>query len=121
LEQAADRKHYTKDGVTGDFLGEHLLRKTYTKEAIDQMSESQFQAAKKGASINSYKSHQSHTGRHTRTHFDAGLMNSVRARDEAWKTAQELLGHSHVIFNPTLKGKAASRTVTAAHAPIKPS
>ena len=46
-------------------------------------------------------------------------MNSVRTRDDAWKAAQELLGRSHAIFNPTLKGKAASRTVTAAHAQIK--
>jgi hypothetical protein len=46
-------------------------------------------------------------------------MNSVRTRDDAWKAAQELLGRSHAIFNPTLKGKAASRTVTAAHGSIK--
>ena len=64
-----------------------------------------------------------------RDSFDAGLMNSVRARDEAWINAQEALGHSHAIFNPPLKnskGKAhrrpnfASHTVTAGHAPIKP-
>jgi hypothetical protein len=46
-------------------------------------------------------------------------MNSVRTRDKAWQAAQELLGHSHAIFHPTLKGKNASRTVTAAHGSIK--
>ena len=46
-------------------------------------------------------------------------MNSVRTRDEAWKAAQELLGHSHAIFNPPLKGKNKSRTVTAAHGSLK--
>jgi hypothetical protein len=50
-------------------------------------------------------------------------MNSVRTRDEAWITAQDALGRSHAIFNPPQgrgKGKGATHTVTAAHAPIKP-
>jgi hypothetical protein len=119
LSQAASRKHYQKDGITGDYVGERMLRKTHTKKAIHAMSAAQFQAAKKTGHITSDKSHQSHAGRHTRTNFNAGLMNSVRMRDEAWKAAQELLGHSHAIFNPPLKGKNASRTVTAAHAQIK--
>ena len=33
--------------MTGDFLGERLLRKIYTKQAIEQMSADQFQEAKK--------------------------------------------------------------------------
>jgi hypothetical protein len=119
LSQAASRKHYQKDGITGDFMGEDMLRKTHTKKAIHAMSAAQFQAAKKVVHITSDKSHQSHAGRRTRTNFDADLMNSVRTRDKAWQAAQELLGHSHAIFHPTLKGKNASRTVTAAHGSIK--
>jgi hypothetical protein len=119
LSQAASRKHYTKDGITGDYFGERMLRKTHTKKAIHAMSTAQFQAAKKAVHNTSDKSHQSHAGRHTRTNFDADLMNSVRARDKAWQAAQELLGHSHAIFNPPLKGKNKSRTVTAAHGSLK--
>ena len=100
-------------------MGEDMLRKTHTKKAIHAMSAAQFQAAKKVVHNTSDKNHQSHAGRHTRTNFDADLMNSVRARDKAWQAAQELLGHSHAIFNPTLTGKNKSRTVTAAHAKLK--
>ena len=72
-------------------MGERLLRKIYTKEAIEQMSEDEFQEAKRASQINSDKSHQRNAGRHLRTNFDADLMKSVRARDEAWKAAKELL------------------------------
>jgi hypothetical protein len=51
-------------------MGEQMLRKTH-KKAIDEMSAAQFQAAKKAASVNSDKSHQSHAGRHTRTLMQA--------------------------------------------------
>ena len=106
-------------------MGERALRKIYTKEAIEKMNEAQFQEAKKAEfrAFNSDKSHQRNAGRHRRTNFDADLMKSVRARDEAWKAAKELLGHSHAIFNPPLKnkkGKAASYAVNAGTAPIKP-
>jgi hypothetical protein len=100
-------------------MGERMLSQTHTKKEIHEMSAAQFQAVKKAVLHTSDKSHQSHAGRHTRTNFDAGLMNSVRTRDEAWKAAQELLGQSHAIFNPPLKGKATSRTVIAAHDQIK--
>ncbi len=49
MSQAASRKHYTKDGITGDYMGEDMLRKTHTKKAIHAMSAAQFQAAKKAA------------------------------------------------------------------------
>ena len=100
----------------------------YTKEAIEKMSEDEFQAAKKAdfRAFNSDKDHQSNAGRASRTNFDADLMNSVRARDEAWKAAKELLGHSHAIFNPpqdhlkVQKGRAAKPKVNAGTAPMKP-
>jgi hypothetical protein len=114
--------------VTGDYGGERLLRKIYTKEAIDKMDEDEFQEAKKAdfRAFNSDQSHQSNAGCHNRTNFDTDLMNSVRARDEAWKAAKELLGHSHAIFNPPLdnrkvqKGRAALPKVNAGTAPMKP-
>jgi len=42
---------------------------------------------------------------------DKALVNSVRARDEAWEAAQQVLGHSHAIFNTLVNGK--KKPVTA--------
>jgi hypothetical protein len=53
-----NRKHYTKDGIAGDFMGERKLRKMHTKKAIHEMNAAQFQAVKKAAS-------KEHVDRHT--------------------------------------------------------
>jgi len=46
LSQVVSRRHFTKDGKTGDHMGERLLVKVHTQKEIAGMSKEQFEAAK---------------------------------------------------------------------------